>query len=149
MAIETQSKLIDGVEYSVTQLPARRALKLKAKLIKSFGSVFASFISNGKDPDNLAKAIQLFSQSIDENQFESIIVELLSTARKRGHELTPSTIDTEFAGDIAGIYKVSAYVIEVNYANFFTMMGIGSLFQEDSTVLMQPEVPLKRDYTRT
>ncbi len=147
--IEHRQKMIEGDCYTVTQLPARRALRLKARLIKVFGPIFSKIIMEGKGA-NLADAIQTFSHSIDENTFETLITELLCTARKNGIELNQSTIDIEFAGDIAGIYKVAAFVIEVNYANFFTMLGITNLFGEQQTT--QP-VPMPResvkDYTRT
>ncbi len=149
MTIETITRSIDGSTYHVTQLPARRALKLKAKLIKTFGTVLSKFLDSSST-NNVANALQAFSQTIDENQFENIIMELLTGVRKNGVELSPAIIDIEFAGDMAGIYKVAALVIEVNYENFFTMMGIGNPFQDQSQI--QTPIPMPkdamRDYTR-
>jgi len=143
--IETFTRMIDGCNYSVTQLPARRALKLKAKLFKTFGTALAPVMD--LSAKSLVVAIESFSKTIDENQFENLILELLMTARKDGIELTPAIIDLEFAGDMAGIYKVCAFVLEVNYENFFTMMGIGNLFPEP---IAQPAWTTEtiRDYTR-
>src|SRR5271163_3077493 len=114
--IETKEKVIDGAVYSVTQLPARRALRLKAKLIKLFGVMIF-----GKESSNF----QALCQSLDENQFESICMEMIQGVRKNGVELVPATFDLEFAGDMAGVYKMLLFVIEVNYANFFSLIGIG------------------------
>ncbi len=120
--IDTREKVIDGAVYTVTQLPARRALRLKAKLIKTFGSLLLGDHSN----------FQSICQSLDENQFEAICMEMLQGVRKNGVELNPATFDLEFAGDMAGVYKLLLFVIEVNYANFFTMFGIGlPSFSED------------------
>jgi hypothetical protein len=114
--IETREKIIDGATYSVTQLPARRALRLKAKLIKTFGSFFVSADSS---------ALQSMFQSLDENLFESLCMEMIQGVRKNGVELTPATFDLEFAGDMASLYKLLLFVVEVNFANFFSMLGIG------------------------
>lgn len=146
--IETREKIIDGSTYSVTQLPARRALRMKAKLIKIFGPVLAQlFVSaTSKEAGNMdfVKAIELLGSHIDENSFEQICMELLVGVRKDGMELQPATIDLEFAGDIAGLYKVLWFVIEVNYSNFFVFLGIGNDFlsQEQSQI-----VTTKRIYT--
>jgi len=133
--IETREKKIDNAVYSVTQLPARRALKMKAKLIKLFGSMLLGGDSN---------SFQNMCSSLDENQFESICMELIQGVRKNNIELTPSTFDLEFAGDMAGVYKLLLFVIEVNYENFFTMIGIGlPSFSEDQA----PIQSTKRIYT--
>jgi hypothetical protein len=50
VAIETKEKKIGDAVYMVTQLPARRALRLKAKLIKLFGAAFTQFVLMANDP---------------------------------------------------------------------------------------------------
>lgn len=48
--IETREKHINGSVYSCTQLPARRALRMKAKLLRIFGPALAQlFLPGGKD----------------------------------------------------------------------------------------------------
>lgn len=134
--IETREKSIDGSNYLVTQLPARRALKMKARLIKLFGPLLMSLDSG---------SFQNLCQTIDENQFESLCMEMIQGVRKNGVELTPATFDLEFAGDMAGIYKVLLFIIEVNYSNFFTMIGIGiPSFSDDPTPIVQST---KRTFT--
>lgn len=149
--IETKDKLIDGSNYTVTQLPARRALRLKAKLLKMFGSVIAQFFLATSEDNNeeqkkfdFVKTFQLLGSQIDENSFESLITEILTGVRKNGIELTAQTIDIEFAGDIATIYKVVWFVLEANFGNFFQMIGIGNL----SGDVQQPISDLKKTYTR-
>lgn len=133
--IETKEKIIDGSVYTVTQLPARRALKLKAKLLKNFGSLlFAN--------DSSSNAWYNF----DENQFESLCLEMIQGVRKDGVELTPATFDLEFAGNVAGIYKMLLFVIEVNYSNFFSMFDIGLPSFPDNPKL---QVDTKTTYMRT
>jgi len=123
--IETIETIIDGATYSVTQLPARRAIRLKAKLIKLLGPLFI-----GGDSIN----IQNLCQNLDENQFEALCMEMIQGVRKNNVELSPATFDLEFAGDMASLYKLLLFIVEVNYANFFSMLGIGlPSFQEQQT----------------
>ncbi len=151
--IQTKEKLINGDMYMVTQLPARRAIKLKTRLVKLFGPVIAQMYlttSEKKDEEqqkqDIVRAIQLLSSTLDENVFESMIMELLTGVRKNGHELTPSIVDMEFAGDLATLYLVIWFVLEVNYANFFSMIGIGSqLIQPQPS----PIVDTKKTFTKT
>jgi hypothetical protein len=137
MAIQSLDKEINGSIYTVTQFPARRALKIKAKLIKIFGPIFAQvFLSiDTKKADKDQKndfiiAIEMLSNTLDPNEFENLIVELLQSSRKSGMELTTAIIDLEFAGDMSSLYKLIWFVIEVNFADFFALMGIGHLFEQ-------------------
>ncbi len=140
--IETLDKTINGSNYSVTQLPARRALKMKARLIKLFGPSMAQFFMSAekKSDQGFVNAIEKLSQTIDEHTFESICVELLTGVRKDGMELNPQLIDMEFAGDLSSLYQVMWFVIEANYANFFSLIGIGSQSLPET---MQPDVTKK------
>ena len=150
--IETREKVIGGATYTVTQLPARRALRLKAKLIKSFGPALAQFFlaaTSEKDADErnsqLVKAIEILSCNIDENSFEALVIEMLNGVRKNGLELTPPTIDLEFAGDMASLYQVLFFVIEVNYSNFLEIIGIGNQSPSDQPV---PSPDTKKTFIR-
>ena len=151
--IETHEKIIDDATYTVTQLPARRAIKLKAKLLKLFGPVIAQFfvISDSKDDSQeykstFVRAVEKFALDIDPNTIDTLIVEILQGVRKNGMELTQATIDVEFSGDIAGIYKLIMFVLEVNYLNFFQMVGIGHLFEPLTPI--PKEAITKRTYMR-
>ena len=148
--IETRDKIIDGATYTVTQLPARRALRLKARLVKTFGPTLAQvFVSASKDKgDNsdLVRTIELLGASLDENTFESLVGELLTGVRKNGVELTPQIIDLEFAGDMPALYQVLWFVVEVNFGNFFSFLGIGSQFVEEAAKMT---ADTKKTFTRT
>lgn len=134
--ITTLEKFIEGSNYSVTQFPARRALRLKTRLIIHFGPGVGQLLipaeekNSDEQKQNIVKAIEAIAKSIDENQLENLVVELLSSTRKNGVELTAPTIDLEFAGDMSALYQVLWFVIEANFANFFTLLGIGNQFSE-------------------
>lgn len=147
--IEVKEKMINGDNYVVTQLPARRAIKLKAKLIRLFGPVLAQIFISDSDEDvsgktKLVKAVEVFASHLDENVFENLIVEILAGVRKNGIELTPPTIDLEFAGDMATLYQVIFFVIEVNFSNFLSLFGIGTEFPENPI----PTTDTKKSFMR-
>lgn len=146
MAIQTIERNINGAVYSCTQLPARRALKLKAKLVKAIGPTVAQLfgsVSEGNN-DHVIKAIQILSQTLNENEFEALVVELLQCVRKDGMELVPSIIDIEFAGDFDSLYKVLWFVLETNFSSFFTMLGIGSGYPEAN----QSQTGMRKTFTQ-
>ncbi len=152
--IETKEKIIDGARYTVTQLPARRAIKLKARLIRLFGPVFAQVFITASDAvdetskkNNLVRAIEILGEHIDENSFEALIMDLMVGVRKEGMELTPQLIDIEFAGDMAALYQVVFFVIEVNFSNFFSLLGIGSQFASETPPAASQST--KKTFTRT
>lgn len=127
--IETLEKEINGSKYSVTQLPARRALKLQAKLAKILGPCCSEiFIAAGKDVDSadsiIPKAISLLLDKIDDKTFDEFVVEMLQGVRKSGIELTASTVDLEFAGNLNELFLVLKFVLEANFSDFFSGGGI-------------------------
>ena len=146
MAIQTQEKEINGSIYTVTQLPARRALRLKSKLIKVFGPIFAQFFikvraeedSEQAQKDSIIKSIEMFSHNLDSTEFEALVMEILQGVRKSGMELTSAIVDMEFAGDMSSLYKLIWFVVEVNFANFFELLGIGNLFQSQENLEPTP-----------
>ena len=144
--IEQRESIINGDKYSVTQMTARRALRMKAKLIRVFGASLAQIFLPGskKSMDGMSfskeeavKALQTLSAELDEDTFEQIIMQLLIGVRKEGVELNEAVIDLEFAGDLATLFKVVWFVLEVNFASFFEGIGIGNLFDNKEPLTAQ------------
>lgn len=147
--IETKEKQIDGSTYLVTQMTARRALRMKAKLLKLFGTALAEiFLPSDDQPieglgfskQEAINAIQSLSCDLEEKVFESLLVELLSGVRKDNVELTEAIIDMEFAGKLQTLYKVVWYVLEVNFSSFFGESGIGAFIQTDQPLKQTKKV---------
>lgn len=135
--IETKEKTINGAKYTVTQMTARKALRMKAKLLRLFGPAIAQIFLPGKEKpmegmafskDEAVKALTNLACELEEENFERLCMELLVGVRKDGIELSEQIIDLEFAGDLSTLFKVLWYVLEVNFASFFGEGGIGSLF---------------------
>jgi hypothetical protein len=150
MAIETREKEINGSVYAVTQLPARRAIRLKARLVKLIGPIFAQIYltiekkSDQEQKANIINAIENFSSHMNEQEFENLVVDILQGVRKNGVELVPAIIDLEFAGDMVTLYQVIWFVLEVNYADFFSMLGIGNPYED----MKQNPAVTKKTFTR-
>jgi len=141
-------KTINGSTYSLTQLPARRALKLKARLLKVFGPSLAQMVFASKDAfdqENVVKAMNLLVDHIDDATFEKLTVELLQGVRKQGVELTDSVIDSEFAGDLGTLFLVLWFVLEANYGSFFALSGIGNPFNAPEP---QDKTDMKKTYIK-
>lgn len=117
--IQTLTRQINGANYTVTQFTARRALRIQAKLIKALGPfLFEISVNPGK-------AVELLASTISDDTFEILVTEILTCSRKEGMELTPATIDMEFAGDLGTLYEVVKFALEVNFENFWKALGIG------------------------
>lgn len=127
--IETIEKKIGNSSYMITQFPARRALKLQAKLLKMIGpSAALIFAAAAKDLDTaddaIPQAVRLLAEQLDDKTFDTFVVELLQQVRKDGVELNEKTIDFEFAGRLNELFLVVQQVLEVNFGDFFQEGGI-------------------------
>lgn len=138
--IETFEKQINNSTYMVTQLPARRALKLQAKLLKLLGpaasQIFIAAANNLLTADDaIPKAITLLVNELDDKTFDTFIMELLQGVRKDGMELNEKTVDLEFAGSLNELFLVIQYILEVNFGDFFQEGGIlKALFPKDEII---------------
>lgn len=125
--ISVKEKEIDGAKYSVTQMTARQALKMQAKLIKLLGPCISEAISASlsKDDTNfLSKIITSLATQLDEKTFDQLVFDLLQGVRKNGFELSEGSINLEFAGALNTLFKVIAFVLEANYSDFLQDGGI-------------------------
>lgn len=127
--IESKEKQINGSIYLVTQMTARRALRMQARLFKLLGPALAEmaiFAAKNKDNEDacIPKCLMLLADQLDDKSFDELMVELLNGVRKDNVELTSGKIDLEFAGNLDTLYRVAQFVIEVNFSDFFSERGI-------------------------
>ena len=126
--ISVKEKEIDGEKYAVTQMTARQALKMQAKLIKLLGPCVSEAVavafSKEKKEDGLSKVIIALANQLDEKTFDGIVFELIQGVRKNGMELREGEINLEFAGALNTLFKVIGFVLEANYSDFLAEGGI-------------------------
>jgi transcriptional accessory protein Tex/SPT6 len=150
MTIIAVDKSIGGENYTITQMTARRALRMKARLFKLLGPAISEILAGGRGNflDHLPKAAQILTSNMDDQNIEDIVLELLKDVRKNGREITPSVFDLEFAGCLDLLYRVIWEILEVNYKGFFEMCSIGGLFQADSLQQDQDSDSTKKTYPK-
>ena len=97
MAIQTKEKTIGEHNYAVTQLPARRALRMKAKLIKLFGPGLAQFLMTSQESEEKLPAEMTKEEK---EQFDATstvdhyrIKDMRKSAIVRGVQLLVSSLD--------------------------------------------------------
>lgn len=122
--IETHEKMIDDFNVMVTEMPAMRALRIQTKLLKIIGSPLSELLKikpDDEDSENncFSKSVTILCQNLNENDFENLVLELCLCVRVNGHEMKKSFIDITFTAKLNTLFKILAYVIEVNYADFF------------------------------
>lgn len=131
--IETHEKEINGATYSVTQMPAMRAIRMQARLLKLLGpscaELFVAYQQDEKKQEDQADkhiphAITLLVNQLDEKTFESLVIDLLQGVRKDGMELKKEIIDLEFAGNLNTLFLLIKFILEVNFSDFFLPGGI-------------------------
>jgi len=144
--IKTRTETIDGKTVSVTQLPGRRALRLKTRLIKIaapvMGKLFDSLpaekkskrVSAGTSFDisaaHVGGALEKLAEHLAPDEYESLILETLSGTRIDGAEITPVSFDMIFGGELLFMYKVFWFSLKVQYEDFFENVGIGNILSQ-------------------
>lgn len=127
--IETKELELNGSTYLVTEMTARKALRMQARLLKLLGpAASAIFLAAANDVDKADNAIPMaithLVDQLDDRTFESLVMDLMQGVRKNGMELTPEIIDLEFAGDLNTLFLVLKFILEVNFSSFFAQGGI-------------------------
>lgn len=128
----TQERVIDGVTYVCSQFPATKGLKMLHRVGRFISGPLSALAGDMKpgqkvtamdlSTETLGKAIQAFFESCDEATFENTVKDLLTSTTRDGK---PVNFDIDFAGQLGHLMKVLAFVLEVNFKDFFS--GIGGL----------------------
>jgi hypothetical protein len=142
--IKTEEKTIDGVRYQVTQFPAMEALRVQTQLLKVAGPALAAIFSGVRSGDGakakmefspifLAAALEKLSDKLNEDELERLVLRLLAGARIMEQNGGPFDgpngrvlFNMHFAGKLATLWKVIAFVLEVNYQDFFDGLKVAA-----------------------
>ena len=140
---------IAGELYKVEPLPAGEAIELYADLMRvatqATGRVPAILMAlasreNGA-PDAMADVAALAGlgdilRSTSSSDIKSLINRIVTCASvKRPSGYAEVNLDEEFTGNLAAILPVAKFVLEVNYADFFTASVGGGLLNNLRSVL--------------
>lgn len=127
MNLKTDTRTIDGIEFTTQQLPALSSFALMAKLGKLLAPIIGSIngISLDSDLSSLGPALtQLFSQ-LDGKESQNLAREILpsTSAIIDGKQITlstPEAINYVFSGKLKTMLLVLKFSLEVNFSDFLS-----------------------------
>ena len=123
--MQTENRVIDGRQVSITPLPFTQAVKFKFALAKIIGGN-AKDLAQGFEnylTDNmlgLGQMIECVLSNVNEQVLDALLLNFLSGVKIDGKELKDEGTKTlVFSGNMMFLYKVCAAVLEVNYSDVF------------------------------
>ena len=133
MALEEKTRDIDGLNIRVHQFPALQAFRLQAEIIRTVAPAFgmaASGVSTEQlmdqeiDFEKIANAIASLADRLSVQQFESLVARLLEWTYVDNKKVADAGRINQaefdvFSGRMMALYKTLAFVLEVNYPDFF------------------------------
>lgn len=129
---QTKEKEIDGIRFSVQQLPAMRGVLLMHKLARAVGPAMLKALSGAGDSQKgvsiasvdlggIADSVGLVFDRFSASDLEALIKELFETATLTdGANTFPvmQVFDNVLAGKTSTIFKAIRFALEVNYQDF-------------------------------
>lgn len=149
MSRETKTEFIDGLEITVMQLPAKRALKLMHRLAKVLGP--AALKAVGGDGlslknlataklGNLSEAASMIFDKFSESDLDQLLQDLFETARLgvNGKQLPMLTVmDDQLAGKPGALLSMIKFALEVNFGPFLS--GFLASLAAQAPLRVEPE----------
>jgi len=143
--MDTQDKVIDGLNFSVTQLPGRKGSRLFTRLMRAIGpSIGLALGEVGEGVTSIAdldvskvmaalgKSLPRLVEDLKPEEIEGIQDALFETASVDidGRRFqVKDKFDVIFKGKPLAVYKLMYFAIEVNFG-FFGEGGLGSLVEK-------------------
>lgn len=144
MARAQKEKTIDGLTFTVQQLPAMRSLKLMHRLGKTIGPALLKSLSGAPsgatvkvgniNVADMADGVALLFDRLSADDAESIVRELFETTmvteNGQTFQLMP-VFDNVLAGKMSTLFKAVRFALEVNYQDFLpALLASAKLSQE-------------------
>ena len=121
-----ETRTIDEHCYTVSQLPASRGLEMFGKLAGLLGPAALEALAKGasldKDLKTLAPAAVMLFARLQPGDLTAIAKELLGPATVDNAPLEKQ-FEVHFQGRILHLFKVLVFAIEVNFGDFFDVLG--------------------------
>lgn len=146
MKIEAKSKIIGDCTYKVTPFLAIEAIKLKTRLIKllapAIGRMLGGLENINKNDildsklngEMIGSALEHLFSNLGEDEYIALLKRLLANtiAEVKTSGAAPKNyvfgsgdeaFNIVFSGRTLDLYKVIFFILEVNYPDFFALMG--------------------------
>lgn len=135
---EAKPKTIDGITFTVQQLPYRKSARLMHKLVGALGPALLRSLAGAPMPDfakggagaamaadldlgNVAVGMQALFDRFSAEDFDRLVNELFETTTVAGEGLEGlllPQLDFAMAGRHGTMLKAIQFALEVNYGNF-------------------------------
>jgi len=121
--LKQETRTIDGLEITAVQLVPTKAIYLQARLLKLLGpalakgNLFRQVAVGGEEAQSaVIAALAEVAASVNVDEAMSLITEICKMAKIGGQYIRDPDNELE---DAMTVYKVVAFVIEVNFRSFF------------------------------
>lgn len=121
MACKSENLTIGDNEYSVTQWSAEKAMLMKFKLIKMFGASLALLVNTEDSGEiDFSNVVSNLFSTAEPADIVAMIKNCVVGSFCNDKRISESSFTEIFSGDkLPEMYKVLAFVLKVNYADFF------------------------------
>ncbi len=143
MPLKSETREVGGFTYHATQLPAMRAEKLWARLVRVFGPALAEVFAGVESLEQMnlvgvAPALRDLFTRLTEEERTHILREVLGSVEvEEGGRRGPlwPVVDAHFTGRLKDLYAVAWFALEVNFSDFFDGLGekLGALLARVSS----------------
>jgi hypothetical protein len=142
MALETQEKQIGDQTVYVTPFVARKSLSILHKLSSKLGPAIGELVKGADTKEGLtlgsnfdlsviSPALEKLFTQLPEKEFMELVKDLLLSTRVGAFDVSvPQNFDVVFSQKFLFLFKVLAFVVQVNFSDFFEDTGIGSIFMK-------------------
>ncbi|MDR0303750.1 MAG: hypothetical protein LBH98_03140 [Chitinispirillales bacterium] len=123
--MQTQSRVIDGKQVSITPLPFTQSIRFKFSLLKILGGNATEL---GKGFENyltdsfvgIGQMLESVLKNVNAEVLDALLQVWLQNVKIDGKEMNDEGQKTlMFSGNMTFLYKVCAAVLEVNYSDVF------------------------------
>lgn len=130
--LKTETRIIGGDEWTVTQFAGQRNLDVLLDLMAIAGPALSAAAASGKgqggsllDADiNLGAVADALMSKLHKDNLKPLIMRMLASTFRAGRQVDDREFDIAFAGtNIWSLPKVLMFVIELNYGNFSGLVG--------------------------
>lgn len=122
MGLESKTKSINGVEYTVTQLGAKEGRRLLTRLLKVAGPALGEAAKAG----GVGSALEKIALNLNPDDIDYFCETLERTTTVRQGERNPrlsDISDLHFAGNYGDEAKWLVFAMEVNFGSFLALAG--------------------------
>lgn len=138
MPCRSEKRVIHGRSYTVTQMPPTVSIPIHFKIVQItaalVGPMFKDAVSNASNPGQvISEALShvvgslsgVIAEHMPPDEFLAFAKKLTISDYVRV-EGGPIDFESEFCGDdMVRLYLLLAFILEVNYAQFFSGLGLG------------------------